>query len=83
MALRGFFLHLSQYVAHNLPIVILGHVQKLRPREYVVEVVLHLVVFGKAKQIAGLHCQQIIYGRLAYAHHLAKLGLGFADPMEL
>lgn len=45
-----------------------------------VEVVLHLVVFWEAEEVASLHCQEIVYCGLAYAHHFCKilgLGLGF------
>lgn len=34
-----------------------------------VEVVLHLVVLREAEEVAGLHCQQVIDGGFAYAHH--------------
>lgn len=57
MALIGLFLHLRQNVPDNTAIVVLRYVEKLRPREYVVQVVLHLVVLRQAHQIASLHGQ--------------------------
>lgn len=69
MALVAFLLHLGQHVANDATIVVLCHVEKLWPREDVVEVVLHLVVLREAEQIAGLHGQQVVYSGLAYAHH--------------
>jgi len=43
-----FFFHLSQHVANNSAVVIFGDIKEMRPREDVVEVIFHLVVFGQA-----------------------------------
>lgn len=51
--------HLGKDVADDLAVVIFGHVRQLRPREAMVEVVLQLVVLGKAQQVAVLHVDQI------------------------
>lgn len=69
VALGGLLLHLGQNVADNLAVVVLGDVEELRPRENVVEVVLHLIILGQAEEIARLHRQQIIHRRFPDAHH--------------
>lgn len=68
--LRGVLLHLREHVADDPAAVILRHEQQLRPRQHVVEVVLHLVVLRQAHQVARLHRQQVVDRRLPYAHHL-------------
>lgn len=70
VALGGLLLHLGQDVADDAAAVVLGDIEELRPREDVVEVVLHLVVLRQAQQVAGLHRQQVVHRRLPYAHHL-------------
>lgn len=40
----GVLLHLGEDIADNLPVVVLGDEEELRPREDVVEIILHLVV---------------------------------------
>lgn len=57
VALVAFVLHLSEDVTDDAAVVVLGDVKKLRPREDVVEIVFHLVILGKAKQVASLHSQ--------------------------
>lgn len=37
-----------------------NHSSYLRPREAMVEVILHLVVFGQAEQVAVLHVHQVL-----------------------
>lgn len=46
VALVGLFLHLRQDVPDDPAVVVLRHVEELRPRQDVVQVVLHLVVLG-------------------------------------
>lgn len=72
VALGGLLLHLGQDVADDAAAVVLGDIEELRPREDVVEVVLHLVVLRQAQQVAGLHRQQVVHRRLPYAHHLPR-----------
>jgi len=68
--LGGVLLHLGEHVAHDAAAVVLGDEEELRPRQHVVEVVLHLVVLRQAHQVARLHRQQVVDGRLPDAHHL-------------
>jgi hypothetical protein len=71
--LGGVLLHLGQNISHDLASVVLCHEQKLRPREEMVQVVLHLVVLWEAHQIARLHSQQVLYPSLPDAHHFRCL----------
>ncbi|CAA7398884.1 unnamed protein product [Spirodela intermedia] len=64
-------LHLRENVSDDLAAIVLRDVEKLRPRQDVIEVVLHLVVLRQAHQVAGLHRQQVVHRRLTDAHHLA------------
>ena len=73
VALGGLLLHLGEDVADDAAVVVLGDVEELRPREDVVEVVLHLVVLWQAEQVARLHRQQVIHRGLPYAHHTHSL----------
>ena len=85
VALVTLLVHLGEDIADDAAVVVLGNVEKLRPGEDVVEVVLHLVVLGKTHEIAGLHRQQIVNRRSPDAHHgcfsslllSRKGGLGF------
>lgn len=67
--LRGVLLHLGEHVADDAAAVVLGDEEELRPRQHVVEVVLHLVVLRQAHQVARLHREQVVDGRLPDAHH--------------
>lgn len=67
--LTGLLLHLGEDVADDLGVVVLGNEEELRPREDVVEVVLHLVVLGEAEEVAGLHRQEVVHRRSPDAHH--------------
>ena len=58
--LRRVLLHLRQHVADDLLLGVLGDVEQLRPREAVVEVVLHLVVLGQAREVAVLHLEEVV-----------------------
>ena len=69
VALGALLLHLRQHVADDPAVVVLGHVEQLRPREDVVQIVLHLVIFRQAEQIARLHRQEVVDRRFPYAHH--------------
>ena len=75
VALVALLFHLGEDVADDAAVVVLGDVEKLRPREDVVEVVLHLVVLGKAHEVAGLHREQIVHRRSPDAHHGCCCGL--------
>uniref|UniRef100_A0A7S3VPW9 F-box domain-containing protein n=1 Tax=Dunaliella tertiolecta TaxID=3047 RepID=A0A7S3VPW9_DUNTE len=65
-------IHLGKYIANNAPIIVLCHMQELWPRQYVVQVVLHLVIFWQAEKVAALHLKQVIHGCRPYAHHLGS-----------
>ena len=54
----GLIVHLGEYVAADLSIF-LGDVEELWPREVVIEVVVEVVVFGEAPQVAALHFVQV------------------------
>ena len=54
----GLIVHLGEYVAADLS-VFLGDVEQLWPREVVIEVVVEVVVFGEAPQVAALHFVQV------------------------
>lgn len=69
VALGALFLHLGEHVTDDLTVVVLGDVEKLRPREYVVQIVLHLVVLRQTEQITRLHRQKVVDRRFPYAHH--------------
>jgi len=69
VAVGGLFHHLGEDVADDATVVVFGDVEKLRPGEDVVEVVLHLVVLREAEQVASLHRQKVLHRRLPYAHH--------------
>lgn len=69
VTLVALLLHLGEDVANDAAVVVLGDVEKLRPGEDVVEIVLHLVILRKTKQITCLHSQQVVDRRLPYAHH--------------
>lgn len=69
VALGGFLLHFGQNIADDFSVVILGDVEELRPRQNMVEIVLHLIILREAEQIACLHRQQIVHCRLPDAHH--------------
>ena len=43
-----------------LLLCVLGDEEQLRPREDVVEVVLHLVVLGQAREVAVLHLEEVV-----------------------
>lgn len=60
--------HFCQDVADDLVLRVLRDEEELRPREAVVEVVLHLVVLGEAREVAVLHLEEVIDRRVAYAH---------------
>lgn len=70
--LRGVLLHLGEHVADDAAAVVLGDEEELWPREHVVEIVLHLVVLRQAHQVARLHLEQVVDGRLADAHHRGR-----------
>jgi len=70
--LRGVLLHLGEHVADDAAAVVLCDEEELRPREHVVEVVLHLVILRQAHQVARLHREQVVDGRLPDAHHLVR-----------
>ena len=61
MSVRGILgsdsvlIHLGQDVSDDLPVVVFGYPEELGPGEEVVEVVFHLVVFGKAPEVRHLH----------------------------
>ena len=63
------FFQLGEDVTDDPSVVVLGHPKELRPREHVVEVVLHLVVLRKAPQVGLLHVGEVVHGRHADAHH--------------
>jgi hypothetical protein len=44
-----------------LTFVILCYLQQLRPAQYVVEVVLHLVILRQAPQVSVLHLQDVLH----------------------
>lgn len=69
VALGALLLHLRQNVADDTAVVVLGDVEKLRPREDVVEIVLHLVILRQAEEVARLHRQEVVDRRFPYAHH--------------
>ena len=48
-------LHLGEHVADDLALAVLSDIEQLRPRERVVKIVFHLVVFGEAREVAVLH----------------------------
>ena len=64
-------LHLREDVPDHLAAVV-SHVQDLRPREEVVEVVLHLVVLGQAQQVTRLHRRQVRRSRWSDKYHLGR-----------
>jgi len=47
--------HFGQDVSDDLTVVVFGYPEELGPGEEVVEVVFHLVVFGKAPEVRHLH----------------------------
>lgn len=61
-------LHFGQDVAHNLPVLVLGDIRELGPRKAVVEIIFHLVVLGKAKEVAVLHVHQVVWPSIADVH---------------
>lgn len=44
----------------DFPFLVFGDVAELGPRQAVVKVVFHLVVFGQAQQVAVLHVHQVV-----------------------
>ena len=66
---RLVLLHLGQHISHNTPIKIFRHPQKLRPRKDMIEVIFHLIIFGKTPEIALLHLDEIVDGCHADVHH--------------
>ena len=60
MYLRGVLLHLCEYVSDDSFLSVLGDVQELWPREYVIKVVFHLVVFWEASEVALLHLEEVV-----------------------
>jgi hypothetical protein len=44
MTLIGFLFHLSENVTDDTAVVIFGDVKKLRPREDMIKIILHLVI---------------------------------------
>lgn len=51
--------NLYQNVANNLSLRVFSNKAELRPGKSVVHVVLHLIVFWQAKQVAMLHVHQV------------------------
>ena len=47
-------------VPYDFPILIFCHIGELRPRQGMVEVVLHLVVLRQAEQVTMLHLHKVI-----------------------
>lgn len=52
--------HFGKHVSDDLAIVVLRHVEQLRPGEQVVHVVLHAVVLWQAMQIRILHRDEVL-----------------------
>jgi hypothetical protein len=48
MTLVRFFFHFGQNVTDNSAVVIFSDIEEMRPREDVVKVIFHLVIFGQA-----------------------------------
>ena len=67
--LRLVLLHFGQHISHNTPIKIFSHPQKLWPRQNVIKVIFHLIIFGKTPQIALLHLDEIVDLCHADVHH--------------
>ncbi len=55
-----FLFHFCQDVADDSSVKILCDPEELWPGEEVVEVILHLVVFGQAPKIRSLHVNQVV-----------------------
>ncbi len=70
MAHACVFLHFWENISNDFPPSILSNIQQLRPRENMVKVIFHLVVFWKTWQIAILHLQKVIYSRSTDVDHL-------------
>lgn len=64
-----FLFHLGENVADDFASVVLGDVKELGPRQNVIKVVFHLIVFGETQKIARLHRQKIVHSCLTDAHH--------------
>jgi hypothetical protein len=59
----------SKRAASNVSIltfVVLCHLQQLRPAQYMVEVVLHLVILRQAPQVSVLHLQDVFHHCWSY-----------------
>ena len=63
----------GQDVSDDAPVEVLRDPEELRPRQEVVEVVLHLVVLGEAPEVALLHLDEVVDHRRADVHHLYVL----------
>lgn len=50
-----------KHLPNNLPQFILSYIRELWPGKAMIKVVLHLIVFWKAQQIAVLHVHQILW----------------------
>ncbi|EZA60281.1 hypothetical protein X777_13370 [Ooceraea biroi] len=62
------FFHLGEHVAHYSPLLVLRYVAQLWPRESVIEIILHLIIFRQALQITVLYVQQVLRSRTTYVY---------------
>ena len=63
------FLHFRQDVAHNLPILVLSDERELGPGKTMVEIIFHLIVLGKAEEVAVLHVHQVAWLSITNVHN--------------
>lgn len=85
MTLISLLFHLREDVTDDTAVVIFGDVKKLRPREDVVKVILHLVILRETEEIASLHREEVVDRCFSYAHHgwgFLILGVRVRVPIE-
>jgi hypothetical protein len=80
---RVFFIirHFRQHISDNsIRLHVHCHVRQMRPRQLVVKIVFHCIVFWQACQIRRLDRQQVVHRRPAYRNHRL---LEHAQPTKL